>query len=263
MAVEESMEGRSDPGGIDAGPEEAKAVREMRRRGGRVIIPQLRRDVDAELAHIRATTEILERDRIGAAGYLALLLAIAVNVWGFVTFENRYLLMWMVASLYFYGFYWMLPLITGAMAGMVKRKEPAGDRPSKPEPKQLISDVKEANLLRFRNRLIAVGWNVWFLGAVSMTAGYLFIFSIDILYAVLLGFVYRGLALFTVAVVIVQATAIMLYYLAIFFLRPYSSEFFAWLTALIQGRKERKAQGRSSVGRPRCWPACRSCWWCC
>ncbi len=194
---------------------------------------------------------MLEEDRIGAAGYLALLLAIGFNVWGYLAYGNRYMLLWMVSSLYFFGFYWLVPMVAGTLQGMLKRKKPAADvQPAapKPEPKQLIGDVKEANLLRFRNRLIAVGWNVWFLGAVSMTAGYLFIFSIDILYAVLLGFVYRGLGILTVALVISQSIGIILYYLVVFFLRPYSSDFSAWLAALLQGRKERKAQGQSSVG---------------
>ena len=222
----------------------------MRRGDRRVIVPQLRRDVDAELARVRETTAVLERDRIGAAGYLALLLAIGFNVWGYLAYGNRYMLLWMVSSLYFFGFYWLVPMVAGTVQGMLKRKKPASDQPPapKPEAKQLIGEVKEANLLRFRNRLIAVGWNVWFLGAVSMTAGYLFIFSLDILYAVLLGFVYRGLGILTVALVISQSIGIILYYLVVFYLRPYSSDFSAWLTALLQGRKDRKAQGQSSVG---------------
>jgi cytochrome b subunit of formate dehydrogenase len=81
-----------------------------------------------------------------------------------------------------------------------------------------------------------------------MTAGYLFIFSVDILYAVLAGFVFRWLAIVTVTLVIAQSVGIILYYLVVFFLRPYSSDFFAWLGAQMKGRQERRAQGRSSFG---------------
>ncbi len=215
----------------------------------RDIPRRLRRDVNVELARVRGTIRDWEEDRIGTAGYLVLLIAIAVNVYAYVVYENGYLLMWMVASLYFYGFYWLVPLVSGSLQGMLKQKRPATDGPAppRPVPKQLISEVKEAKLLRFRNRLIAVGWNVWFLGAVSMTAGYLFIFSIDILFALLLGFVFRGLAVLTVVLVISQSAGIILYYLVVFFLRPYSSDFSAWLTALLQGRRERRARGQSSV----------------
>src|SRR5690606_37126432 len=149
----------------------------------------------------------------------------------------------------FFGFYWLVPLVAGTLQGMLKPKKPgAAQAGPRPDPRQLIGEVKEARLLRFRNRLIAVGWNVWFLGAVSMTAGCLVIYSIDIVYAVLLGFFFRGLAVLTVALVVAQSIGIILYYLAVFFPRPYSSAFSAWLAALLQGRKERRAEGRSTVG---------------
>ena len=45
--------------------------------------------------------------------------------------------------------------------------------------------MKEARLLRFKGPPIAVGWNVWFPGGVSMTAGYRAIFPVDIVFAVL------------------------------------------------------------------------------
>jgi hypothetical protein len=226
------------------------AVRRTAGTDSRDPLSRLRDDVNAELARVRETIRTWETDRIGVAGYLALLIAIGFNVWGYLAYGNRYMLLWIVASLYFFGFYWIIPMVAGTVQGMMKRKEPVEDRPPAPKPdaKQLIGEVKEANLLRFRNRLIAVGWNVWFLGAVSMTAGYLFIFSLDIIYAVLLGFVYRGLGILTVALVVSQSIGIILYYLVVFFLRPYSSDFSAWLTALLQGRKERKAQGQSTVG---------------
>ena len=217
----------------------------------RDLLLRLRDDIDAELARVRETIHVWEADRIGIAGSIALLIAIGFNVWGYVVYENRYMLLWIVASLYFFGFYWLVPMVAGTAQGMLRRKKTVSEvRPSapKPDPRQLIGEVKEANLLRFKNRLIAAGWNVWFLGAVSMTAGYLFIYSIDILYAVLLGFVFRGLAILTVALVVSQSIGIILYYLVVFFLRPYSSDFSAWLAALMQGRKERKAQGRSTIG---------------
>jgi hypothetical protein len=249
--IPEETGGAEPAAGNDTVPEPADAVRSSAGADRRDLLPRLRRDVDAELARVRETIRTLEEDRIGAAGYLALLIAIGVNVWGYLTYENGYMLLWIVSSLYFFGFYWLVPMVAGTVQGMLKRKKPAGEvRPAgpKPDPKQLIGDVKEANLLRFKNRLIAVGWNVWFLGAVSMTAGYLFIFSVDILYAVLLGFVFRGLTILTVALVISQSIGIILYYLVVFYLRPYSSDFSAWLASLLQGRKERKAQGKSSVG---------------
>lgn len=215
------------------------------------IVPRLRRDVDAELARVRRTIRDWEEDRIGVAGYVALLVVIGFNVWGYLAYGNRYLLLWIISSLYFFSFYWIIPMVAGTVQGMLKRKRPAAEvqpKAAKADPKQLLGEVKEANLLRFKNRLIAVGWNVWFLGAVSMTAGYLFIYSVDILFAVLLGFVFRGLAILTVALVVSQSIGIILYYLVVFFLRPYSSDFSAWLAALMQGRRERKAQGHSSVG---------------
>ncbi len=219
------------------------------RHSRRGIVPWLHREVESELAHVRDTTRALEEDRIGAVGYVALALAIGFNAWGYLAYANRYMLLWIVASLYFFSFYWLVPLVAGTLQGMLKPKKPgAAQAGPRHDPRQLIGEVKEARLLRFRNRLIAVGWNVWFLGAVSMTAGYLVIYSIDIIYAVLLGFFFRGLAVLTVALVVAQSIGIILYYLAVFFLRPYSSDFSAWLTALLQGRKERRAEGRSTVG---------------
>ena len=244
--------------GSDRVPAPVEAVRRTAGAGRRDLLPRLRRDVDAELARVRETIRVLEEDRIGAAGYLALLIAIGFNVWGYLAYGNRYMLLWMVSSLYFFGFYWLVPMVAGTVQGMLKRKKPASDQPPapKPEPKQLIGEVKEANLLRFRNRLIAVGWNVWFLGAVSMTAGYLFIFSIDILYAVLLGFVYRGLGILTVALVISQSIGIILYYLVVFFLRPVLLRLLrvARPRCCRGGRSGRRRGSRASVRQP-CWAA--------
>lgn len=203
-------------------------------------------EVDAELARVRGTALLVEWDRIGRFGLFALLVAIGANAWGFVRYGDRYMLMWVVASLYFYMFYWILPLVYGVALALLHREESGDERPA-PEPKRLIRSVKEARLLRFKGRLIAVGWNVWFLGGVSMTAGYLAIFSIDILYALIAGFVYRGLAMLTVVLVVAQSAGIILYYLAVYLLWPYSTDFSAWLSALMRGRRERREQGRSGL----------------
>lgn len=208
---------------------------------------RVRREVESELARVRATARLVEEDRIDAAGYFLLALAVGLNVWGYLRYEDRYMLMWVVASLYFYMFYWLFPLAYGiGLALLERRKETARER-TKAEPKELIRSVKEARLLRFKRRLVAVGWNVWFLGGVSMTAGYLLIFSIDIAYAVLAGIVLQRLARLTVVLVLVQSAGIILYYLAVFFLRPYSSEFASWLVSVVRGRHEQRVQGRSGI----------------
>lgn len=76
----------------------------------------------------------MEQDRIGFAGYLALALPLGVNAYGFVRYGDGYMLMWVVASLYFYMFYWILPLVRGAALVLLHRKEFAHDRPA-PEPR--------------------------------------------------------------------------------------------------------------------------------
>ncbi len=233
-------------GGTAVAGDGANAAREEFDSGRSDIVARLRREVETELARVRGTARLVEQDRIGPAGYLALLLAIGLNVYGFVRYGDVYMLMWVVASLYLYMFYWILPLIYGVALALLHRKDSARDRPA-PAPKMLLRSVKEARLLRFKRRLIAVGWNVWFLGGVSMTAGYLTIFAVDILFAVLAGYVYHGLAQLTVILVVVQSVGIILYYLAVFFLRPYSSDFAAWILMQLRGRRERREQGRSGL----------------
>lgn len=210
------------------------------------LVARLRGEVDAELTRVRGAARLVERDRIGRFGLFALLVAIGTNAWGFVRYGDRYMLMWVVASLYFYMFYWILPLVHGVALALLHR-EASGDKRPSPGPKRLIRSVKEARLLRFKSRLIAVGWNVWFLGGVSMTAGYLAIFSIDLLYALIAGFVYRGLTVLTVVLIVAQSVGIILYYLAVYLLRPYSADFSAWLSALMRGRRERREQGHSGL----------------
>ncbi|MEN6517002.1 MAG: hypothetical protein ABFC38_02280 [Methanospirillum sp.] len=200
-------------------------------------VARLRGDVDAELARVRATSRLAERDRIGIAGYLVLALALGVNVYGLVRYGDGYMLMWVVASLYFYMFYPLLPLVRAIALALLQRKEStARERPAD-ESGGLIRSVREARLLRFKRRLVAVGWNVWFLGGVSMTAGFLVIFSLDILFAVLAGFVLNRLADLTAILVVVQSLGIILYYLQVYLLRPYSAEFAARMVERLRGRR--------------------------
>ena len=90
----------------------------------RDLLLRLRDDIDAELARVRETIRVWEADRIGIAGSIALLIAIGFNVWGYVVYENRYMLLWIVASLYFFGFYWLVPMVAGTAQGMLRRKKP-------------------------------------------------------------------------------------------------------------------------------------------
>jgi cytochrome b subunit of formate dehydrogenase len=228
MAVGEPMEvGPAGHGAVGRG--------ERSGAGRREIVVRVRSEVDAELARVRATARLADRDRVGIAGYLALALAVGVNVYALALFREGYMVLWIVASLYFYMFYPLLPLAR-AVALVLLHRGPATAAPL-PLPRELVRSVREARLLRFKRRLVAVGWNVFFLGAVSMTAGFFAIFSLDILFAVLAGLVLHRLADLTMILVVVQALGIILYYLQVYLLRPYSAEFAARMVERLRGRR--------------------------
>jgi len=169
------------------------------------------------------------------AGYLVLALAVGANLYALVRFGEGYMVLWIVASLYFYMFYPLLPLVR-AVALVLLHRGPTTDAAPQ-TPRSLVRSVREARLLRFKRRLVAVAWNVFFLGAVSMTAGFLAIFSVDILFAVLAGFVLDRLSDLTALLVVVQSLGIILYYLQVYLLRPYSAAFAAMLVERLRGRR--------------------------
>ena len=122
MAVEKPMEGM-------AVRESGASVRGRAAMPQRHLVPRIRREVESELVRVRATTRLLEAERVGSVGYLALLLAFGVNAWGSVTYKNRHLAMWVVASLSFSTTYWLLPMIYDGALTVYRRKESGSDSP--------------------------------------------------------------------------------------------------------------------------------------
>lgn len=69
-----------------SGPIDGPRRNPGRNRGA--LISRLRRDLDAELARVLETIGAWEEDRIGGAGYLVLIIAIAFNVWAISVTET-------------------------------------------------------------------------------------------------------------------------------------------------------------------------------
>jgi hypothetical protein len=106
-----------------------------RERGARRIDVANRtaREVAAEIRRVRGTARLVEAGRLPAAGALLLVLAVGLNLWGFLRYGDRYMLMWVVASLCFYMFYWLLPLVYGiGLALLQRRKETGPGQPNGP-----------------------------------------------------------------------------------------------------------------------------------
>jgi hypothetical protein len=201
-------------------------------------VSRLRRDVESELDRVRAVRRRVEGDRIGRAGYAALILAVVLNLLGFLYYFWGYMLMWVVASLYFYMFYPLLPLIPALLTPLLNRREGSGyPVPDGVDIGELVREFRELRLGRFKKRVVQVLWNVFFLGAVPLTGGFLLIFSIDVLFAVYANLVFRALPDLTVLFVILQSMAIMAYYTQIYLLEPYSHQFSHRVLGPIRNRR--------------------------
>lgn len=105
------------------------------------------RAVAAELGRVRETALLVGADRLPTAGALPLVLAVGLNLWGLLRYADRYLLMWVVASLYSYMFYWLLPLFYGiGLALLQRRRERGSEQPNRVD--RAVTLLAETRLYR-------------------------------------------------------------------------------------------------------------------
>ncbi|PKL62348.1 MAG: hypothetical protein CVV31_06575 [Methanomicrobiales archaeon HGW-Methanomicrobiales-2] len=104
-----------------------------------------------------------------------------------------------------------------------------------------IADTMEAlkGLTRQRNYLYELGWNLFFINCQPLAPGFLVLFALCSVFA-LAGWMIDGeFEPYSSIIVIVQSAAIIVFYIAIVYVRPYSRGFFAGVLGMPSTFKER------------------------
>lgn len=149
----------------------------------------------------------IDTDRIQAAGYGALALALILNLTCLFDKFDSYMVLWILSSLYFYLIYPLLPIAFILIPGLFKK------RTEKREGRDpLLPWLKNLHLVKNHRIVLQLGIRFFLLGIMPLTSGMVLIYSLSLLYAILLGA--RGeIPLLPSLLIIVQCLGIMIFYL--------------------------------------------------
>jgi hypothetical protein len=133
----------------------------------------------------------------------------------FSTYRSDYIALFIAASFYLNMFYFvslLIPTSPGSIGTM------------KPDISRSLSWLKEMGLIPGTSRFTRLFMNAFFLNSRALTSGLILIFSIDILYA-LAAYNAMGLSFNTIVVVITQAAIIIVFYLLVWKIEPFSTKY--------------------------------------
>lgn len=181
--------------------------------------------------------------------------AVLVNMGLLLAYTREYYLYWIMASFIFLminPFLLLLPTDTGDLKSYVRYLIDLKDRERKSleeiisweslekgaaVPAEMIERLKR--LTEQRNSLYELGWNLFFINCQPLAPGFLVLFSLSSVFA-LLGWLANGdFAPYSAVIVATQSVAIIVFYGAIVYVQPYSRGFFAGILGMQSRIKER------------------------
>jgi len=181
--------------------------------------------------------------------------AVLVNLGLLLAYTGEYYLYWIMASFIFLminPFLLLLPTDTGDLKSYVRYLIDLKDRERKSleeiisweslekgaaAPAEMIERLKR--LTEQRNSLYELGWSLFFINCQPLAPGFLVLFSLSSVFA-LLGWLANGdFAPYSAVIVTIQSVAIIVFYGAIVYVQPYSRGFFAGILGMQSRIKER------------------------
>lgn len=181
--------------------------------------------------------------------------ALLINLGLLVAYTGEYLFYWIMASFLFLmvnPFLLLLPTDTEALKSYIRYLIDLGNR-KRTSLEEIISwerlgkgaaipaeAIETARrLTQQRNSLYELGWNLFFINCQPLAPGFLVLFSLSSIFS-LAGWLVNGVFTPHSAVIVtVQSAAIIVFYLAIVYVQPYSRGFFAGILGMQSRIKER------------------------
>ncbi len=181
--------------------------------------------------------------------------ALLINLGLLVAYTGEYLFYWIMASFLFLmvnPFLLLLPTDTEALKSYIRYLIDLGNR-KRTSLEEIISwerlgkgaaipaeAIETARrLTQQRNSLYELGWNLFFINCQPLAPGFLVLFSLSSIFS-LAGWLVNGEFTPDSAVIVtVQSAAIIVFYLAIVYVQPYSRGFFAGILGMQSRIKER------------------------
>lgn len=171
--------------------------------------------VSAEIKHLDAVLLGIDTDGIPRVAYLALTGAIILNILCLVSSTGIYMVLWILASLYFYLSYPLLPLILFLVPFLLQRQ---GIPVKQVNLNPLISWVKSLHLIRNHKIVLQLVIRFFLLSIMPMTSGMVLIYGLSLIFAVVLG-VTGVIPDITSLLIVVQCLGILIFYLDLSFLK--------------------------------------------
>jgi hypothetical protein len=181
--------------------------------------------------------------------------AILVNLGLLLAYTREYYLYWIMASFIFLminPFLLLLPTNTGDLKSYVRYFNDLKNRERK-SLEEIVSwesleksaavpaDTIEMlrRLTQQRRSLYELGWNLFFINCQPLAPGFLVLFALSSVFALLGWLVNGAFASYSAVIVVIQSAAIIVFYGAIVYVQPYSRGFFAGILGMQSRIKER------------------------
>ncbi|WP_292520233.1 hypothetical protein [Methanoculleus sp.] len=177
-----------------------------------------------------------------------------INLGLSIAYTGEYLLYWIMASFIFLminPFLLLLPTNTGDLKSYIRYFNDLGNR-ERTSLEEIISweslekgaaipaeAIETARrLTQQRDSLYELGWNLFFINCQPLAPGFLVLFTLSSIFA-LAGWLVNGeFAPHSAVIVVIQSAAIIVFYVAIVYVQPYSRGFFAGVLGMQSRIKE-------------------------
>lgn len=163
----------------------------------------------------------IDTDQIPPLGYLAMAGAIILNLLCLVTSTGTYMVLWILASLYFYLSYPLLPLVLFLIPRLLQRRAVPVNREIQ---NQFISRIKTLHLIKNHKIVLQLVIRFFILSIMPLTFGMVFIYGLSLIFAVILGTT-GVIPSLTSLLIEVQCLGILIFYLDLSLLKRQFSFF--------------------------------------
>lgn len=157
----------------------------------------------------------IDRERIGMTGFCALAGAVILNTACVIFNPQAYMILWILASLYFYLTYPLLPLLLFAAQMTFGSKEKSAGECSR-EP--ILPMIKNLHLFKNRDIVIRLAIRFFIISIMPLTSGMALIYTISLIFAVILG-IQTIIPPMTSLLIIIQCLGILILYLDLAYLK--------------------------------------------
>ncbi|MDD1728521.1 MAG: hypothetical protein LUQ50_05575 [Methanospirillum sp.] len=183
---------------------------------------------DGEIDRLHSLITGIDTDMIPPAGYGALASAFILNIVCLMVSTGTYLGLWIQASLYFYLIYPMFPLVLILLPSLFRRKAATISGDSR-DPLHIW--IKNLHLIRNRTIVLQLVIRFFILSIMPLTSGMVLIYSISLLFAIILG-VTGSISPLTSLLIVIQCLGILILYLDLTYLKRQFSFFVRSMSVL-------------------------------